>query len=77
MSWPERKVYVELAREAIEKSPEWSPAEAINREYETRLYDYYGRPVYWFSNRPGTQIVGSRGTPSNPSPDEGARHKGR
>ena len=22
---------------------------AINREYEERLYDYYGRPVYWGS----------------------------
>ena len=77
VGWPERKVYVELAREEIEKSPEWNPAEAINREYETRLYDYYGRPVYWFSNRAGAQVVGSRGTPSNPRPEEDARHNDR
>ena len=51
----------------IEKSPEWNPAEAVNREYETRLYDYYGRPVYWFSNRAGAQVVGSRGTPVQPA----------
>ncbi len=29
----------------IKNSPEWNPTAAINREYEARLYDYYGRPV--------------------------------
>ena len=24
----------------------------VNREHETRLYDYDGRPVYWASDRP-------------------------
>lgn len=47
ISWDERKVHVDLSRSAIEKSPEWDPAAAVNREYETRLYDYYGRPGYW------------------------------
>jgi hypothetical protein len=45
--WSEKKVYVDLSRRSIKSSPEWNPATAINREYETRLYDYYGRPVYW------------------------------
>ena len=47
ISWSERKVHVALSKEAIKKSPEWNGNEAINREYEARLYDYYGRPVYW------------------------------
>ncbi len=47
ISWEERKVYVDMSREAIKKSPEWNPNAAVNREYEARLYDYYGRPVYW------------------------------
>jgi hypothetical protein len=47
ISWDERKVHVDLSRSAIEKSPEWDPAAAVNREYEARLYDYYGRPAYW------------------------------
>ena len=47
ISWEESKVHVDLSRLAIQKSPQWSPTEPVNREYEARLYDYYGRPVYW------------------------------
>jgi sporulation protein YlmC with PRC-barrel domain len=47
VSWGERKVYVEMSRRTIKNSPEWMVTSAINREYETRLYDYYGRPGYW------------------------------
>lgn len=50
ISWEEQKVYVGLSRDAIKSSPEWNPEAPINREYETRLYDYYGRPVYWDSD---------------------------
>lgn len=32
---------------AIKSSPEWDPSATFNRDYEERLYDYYGRPVYW------------------------------
>ena len=47
VSWPERTVHVQLSRDQIKSSPEWGGTAAINREYEARLYDYYGRPVYW------------------------------
>ena len=47
VSWEESKVYVDMTRQAIKDSPEWNAAAPVNREYETRLYDYYGRPVYW------------------------------
>jgi sporulation protein YlmC with PRC-barrel domain len=47
VSWQERKVYVDLSRQAIKDSPAWHPEATINREYEERLYDYYGRPAYW------------------------------
>ncbi len=47
VSWEERKVFVDLSRHVIKSSPEWDASAAINREYEARLYDYYGRPVYW------------------------------
>jgi uncharacterized protein YrrD len=49
IGWAEKKVFVDLSRQAIKNSPEWNPSAPINREYETRLYDYYGRPVYWES----------------------------
>jgi hypothetical protein len=47
VSWETRNVYVELTRAAVKACPEWNAAVPVNREYETRLYDYYGRPVYW------------------------------
>jgi hypothetical protein len=47
VNWVERKVHVDLSRDTIENSPEFDPSMPVNREYETRLYDYYGRPKYW------------------------------
>jgi hypothetical protein len=47
VSWVERKVHVELGRETIKNSPEFDPSMPVNREYEARLYDFYGRPYYW------------------------------
>jgi sporulation protein YlmC with PRC-barrel domain len=49
ISWDERSVSLDMSRQAIKNSPEWNGAAAVNREYEARLYDYYGRPVYWGS----------------------------
>jgi sporulation protein YlmC with PRC-barrel domain len=47
ISWAERTVDVGLSRETIKKSPAWNPEAGVNRVYESRLYDYYGRPAYW------------------------------
>jgi sporulation protein YlmC with PRC-barrel domain len=47
VSWAESKVSVDLDKEMIKNSPEFDPSAAVNREYELRLYDYYGRPKYW------------------------------
>ena len=49
--WENRNVYVDLTRQAIKNSPEWNSNAPVNREYEMRLYDYYGRPSYW-ANEP-------------------------
>ena len=38
---------VDLSRESVKNSPEFDPSEPVNREYEMKLYDYYGRPRYW------------------------------
>jgi hypothetical protein len=45
ISWDQRKVRVDLTRESLENSPEYDPRVPVNREYEVRLYDYYGRPI--------------------------------
>jgi len=47
ISWRESKVFVNLPKEMIKKSPEYDPSAPVNREYEERLYDFYGRPKYW------------------------------
>jgi len=47
ISWAERNVYVDMSRQSIKESPQWTSAEEIDRGYETNLYKYYGRPMYW------------------------------
>lgn len=48
LSWEEGKAYVDRDRDAIRNSPAYDPTTAVNREYEVRLYGYYGRPRYWW-----------------------------
>jgi len=47
ISWADRIVFINLNAKAIENSPEYKPTLPVNREYEERLYDFYGRPYYW------------------------------
>lgn len=47
IDWYGESVHVELTREAVRNSPEYNPDEPVSRDYEIRLYDYYGRPKYW------------------------------
>ncbi len=43
--WDENRIYVDLRKESVEKSPEFDPSLPFDRAYEIRLYDYYfGRP---------------------------------
>ena len=47
VSWAESTVHVGLLKEAIRSSPEYDPSVPISREYETSLYEHYGRSRYW------------------------------
>ena len=47
ISWDENKVCLNLPRQTIKHSPTWHADASVTREYEARLYDYYGRPAYW------------------------------
>lgn len=49
VSWSEEEVCVDLTREQIQGAPEWDPKAPLDREYETRLHEHYGRPPYWVS----------------------------
>ena len=51
VSWEERSVNVDMNRQSIRNSPEWSPTVAINREYESRLHTHFGRAAYWDDSR--------------------------
>ena len=47
VSWSESKVFVNLSREAIRKSPEYTEASLLTRDYETGLHRHYNRQGYW------------------------------
>ncbi len=47
VDWGEEKVFVDLTTRQVRDSPEYDPSVPVNREYEVRLYDFYGRPQYW------------------------------
>jgi sporulation protein YlmC with PRC-barrel domain len=47
IDWLEKKVSADLSQKEIEKSPPYDPSAPVNREYEDRLFDYYGKPKYW------------------------------
>jgi hypothetical protein len=48
INWMERTIYIDLTQEQIKNGPEFDPNTPINRKVETIIYDYYGKPHYWF-----------------------------
>lgn len=46
ISWEERLVYVDLTREQVKSSPEYSPNQ-LSRDEEQRLHQHLRRPGYW------------------------------
>lgn len=47
VSWDESKVFVNLSREAIKQSPEYTEESLLTRDYETDLHRHYELPGYW------------------------------
>ena len=47
VSWGESKVFVNISRETVKQSPEYTEASLLTREYETRLHRHYNRQGYW------------------------------
>ncbi len=45
LDWHTKKAVVDLTRQQVEQSPPFDPATPVNRQFEERLYDYYGRPA--------------------------------
>jgi uncharacterized protein YrrD len=47
VSWGESKVFVNLSRETIKQSPEYTEAFLLTRDYEDALHRHYNRKGYW------------------------------
>ena len=47
VSWDERKVFVNLNRQTIKESPEYTKESLLTRDYEAQLYKHYDRKGYW------------------------------
>jgi len=47
VSWNLSTVFVNLSRDAIKQSPEYSEKALLNRDYEAEMYKHYHRKGYW------------------------------
>ena len=47
VSWSNSKVFVNLSREDIRKSPEYKAESLLTRDYENGLHQHYNRQGYW------------------------------
>ncbi len=47
MDWADSRMYVDLTKEQIKNSPEWNPDNPLERDYETKLHEHYGKKIYW------------------------------
>lgn len=47
VSWSKSKVFINLSRETIKQSPEYTEESLLTRDYETGLHRYYNRQGYW------------------------------
>ncbi len=47
ISWSESTVFINLSRETIKQSPEYTEESLLDREYEIRLHRHYDRQGYW------------------------------
>ena len=44
VDWDTSEVFVDLTREAIRRSPGFDPSQPVSEDYESALFDHYGRP---------------------------------
>jgi uncharacterized protein YrrD len=52
VSWSESKVFVNLPRETVRQSPEYTEGSLLTRDYETGLHRHYNRQGYWVEEEP-------------------------
>ena len=47
VSWHQSSIYVNVPRETVREAPQYIPASALSRDYETVLHSHYNRRGYW------------------------------
>jgi hypothetical protein len=55
VSWSQSKVFVNLLRESIQQSPEYTEESLPSRDYETGLHQHYNRQGYWVDELAGKE----------------------
>ena len=72
VSWPERKVYVGMTREAIRASPVWSATYPVAAAYAEELYRHYAGTPGWIARDRsfGPKLMHAQSSPK-PSSDAG------
>lgn len=61
VSWSESKVFVNLSRETIKQSPEYTESSLLNRDYEVELFSHYQREGYWIQGEERKEMAPSQG----------------
>lgn len=52
VAWETSEIFVDLSREAVRKSPEFDPSQPVSEDYESVLFDHYGRPKLESKDKP-------------------------
>lgn len=60
VDWETMQVFVDLTRLAVQASPEYDPSRPVSADYESELYDHYGRPKLENAARPYAGTRGNR-----------------
>lgn len=50
VSWPDKRIYVDVSKATIKGAPEYTSDFLITRNYETGLYSYYDQNGYWVND---------------------------
>lgn len=47
VDWARSAIVMQLASDKLKNSPEYDPDRLLDREYEKKIFDFYGLPYYW------------------------------
>jgi sporulation protein YlmC with PRC-barrel domain len=57
ISWLDRRVTIDLTRQAIRDCPPYDPSLVLDRSQEASIYRHYGRDGYWQHEAPSSRVT--------------------